>query len=255
MKKRISKKITIPKKQLNASQVQLLHSNRIHTLGLIAAGVVHELNNPMMGILNFAQYCLLHTPENDKRYPVLQDIERTTNRCIQIVQHLLSVSRIESIEDEPFVKGKIDSIIHMVLQLLSYTIIKQHVTVSQSIEDNLPDIHFRRGGIQQLVFNLILIALDVVRNIEKKEIHIHINKNEITIQMIIACTGSRITFENTRRQFNSFGSSEMIEKEVNLRLSVCQSIVQMHGGDMSIEHKSNCTQFTILLPVKQGEKK
>jgi signal transduction histidine kinase len=47
----------------------------------------------------------------------------------------------------------------------------------------------------------------------------------------------------------------MIKKEVNLRLSVCQSIVQMHGGDMSIEHKSNCTQFTILLPVKQGEKK
>ncbi len=254
-KKRISKKIRIPEKQLNADQMQLLHSNRTHLLGLIAAGVVHELNNPMMGILNFTQYCLLHTLENDKRYPVLQDIERATNRCIEIVQQLLSVSRIDNINNEPFVKGKMDSILLTVLQLLSYYIIKQHVTVSQSIENNLPDIYFRRGSIQQLIFNLILSALDVLRNRQKKEIQIQLKKNEKTIQMIISCTGSEISFENTNGRFDSFSQSKMIEKEIDLRLSVCQSIIQMNGGEMNVENKSYCTQFTILLPVSQGEKK
>jgi two-component system cell cycle sensor histidine kinase/response regulator CckA len=90
---------------LRALAAQAEKTTAIRTL---AGGVAHELNNPMMGILNFAQYCLKYTDRDDRRYPVLEDIVTETKRCADIVQDLLTFSHVGNQEREKAQRGSLD---------------------------------------------------------------------------------------------------------------------------------------------------
>ncbi|MBU0988258.1 MAG: histidine kinase, partial [Proteobacteria bacterium] len=78
----------------------LIHTEKIAALGSMTAGIARELNNPMMGMLNFIRYCLKHTSKEDRRYEVLLDAERETQRCVEIVRKLLTFSRVEKEGEE-----------------------------------------------------------------------------------------------------------------------------------------------------------
>ncbi len=237
------------------AHIQQIQSNRIYTLGLIAAGVIHDLNNPMMGILNFTQYCLSQTSEDDKCYPVLQDIEQVTNRCITIVKNLLSFTGIKGSSDEPFVKCHIESILRIGLQLMSYPMMKHRVSLSNSIQEELPSLSLRKESIQQLILNLLLNALDAVSNSPIREINVQLEKRQGTIHLKISDTGVRVFPKDINKQFVTSFSSKVFGKETALRLAVCKRIVEMHDGTIHAESRSSQdTTFVVSLPIQQGEK-
>ncbi len=106
--------------RLEQQSAQLIQKEKMSSVGTMVAGVAHEMNNPMMGILNFVQYCLKHTPDNDRRYNVLQDAERETKRCIGIVKNLLTFSRMEKEGSEELQKESCSEIFERVIRLISY---------------------------------------------------------------------------------------------------------------------------------------
>lgn len=136
----------------------------------MVAGVAHEMNNPMMGILNFVQYCLKHTPDNDRRYNVLQDAERETKRCIGIVKNLLTFSRMEKEGSEELQKESCSEIFERVIRLISYRIDGQDVSIIQHITEGTPLVWMRVNNIQQVFLNLIVNSLDALRDSPRKEI-------------------------------------------------------------------------------------
>jgi len=238
---------------LQESQVQLIQLAKMSAVGTLVAGVAHELNNPMMGILNYSQYCLKHTSEDDKLYPVLQDIQQETQRCIDIVKNLLTFSRTER-EEESYQKKSCTVILERVLKLLSYRTVQQSVTYHTA--DGTPEVWMKANGIQQVFLNLISNALDALDGREKEEVHIDIRRNGDFVQVTISDTGVGISPENIQNIFDSFFTTKPVGQGTGLGLSISHSIIEEHGGEITCESESGIgTEFKVLLPIDRRAKR
>ncbi len=238
--------------ELKGSQAQLIQAGKMGAMGTMTAGIAHELNNPMMGILNFVQYCLKHTSEDDKRYAVLQDAERETKRCSDIVQNLLTFSRMEQEGEEEYRKESCAVIFDRVLKLLSYRVEKENVLVTEHTAKGTPQTWIKVNSIQQVVFNLINNALDSVKESEKKEVLVDIHPEGEFVQLTIADTGCGIPRENLQSIFDPFFTTKPVGQGTGLGLSICHSIVASHGGEIMCESEPGTgTKFKVLLPIER----
>ncbi|MFH1338425.1 MAG: ATP-binding protein [Candidatus Omnitrophota bacterium] len=241
-------------RQLEESEAQLIQSEKMRTLGMVTAGIAHELNNPMMGMLNFVQYCIKHTPENDSRYGILQDIEHETRRCISIVQNLLTFSHMSREGEQEYQKESLSVVLDRTLQLLSYRIDIQHVGIIKHIPEDMPRIRMKVSNIQQMFLNLITNSLDALEKAEKKEIHIEVRPEGEYVHVTVADTGSGVAPKNLNRIFNPFFTTRPPGKGTGLGLSICQSIVEEHGGSIICESQPGAgTTFKITLPIEKRE--
>ena len=240
--------------QLKGSQAQLMQAGKMGAMGTMTAGIAHELNNPMMGLLNFVQYCLKHTAPDDKRYTVLQDAESETKRCSDIVQNLLTFSRMEQEGEEEYHKVSGTKIVDRVLKLLSYRFEKEHVLLTQHTAKGTPAIWMKENNIQQVIFNLINNALDSVKTSEKKEVHVDIRPEGKFVQLTIADSGSGIAPANLEKIFDPFFTTKPVGKGTGLGLSICHSIVESHGGEIICESDvGKGTTIRVLLPMEKRQ--
>ena len=238
--------------QLKGSQAQLMQAGKMGAMGTLTAGIAHELNNPMMGLLNFVQYCLKHTSPDDKRYTVLQDAESETKRCSDIVQNLLTFSRMEQEGEEEYHKVSGTKIVDRVLKLLSYRFEKENVLLINHTAEGTPAIWVKENNIQQVIFNLINNALDSVKTSEKKEIRVDIRPEGKFVQLTTADTGCGIAPKNLEKIFDPFFTTKPVGKGTGLGLSICHSIVESHGGEITCESDiGKGTTIRVLLPIEK----
>ncbi len=232
-------------------QLQLVRAEKMSALGTMAAGVAHELLNPMMGMINFAQYCLEHTVEGDPRYPVLQDIERETRRCADIVGNLTTFSRMGKQGEEGHQKESFATIIGRAAKLLSYRIEREHVSLTQHVAEDTPKIWMEINSMQQVLLNLISNALDALLESQKKEIHVEAHREGDFIQLTVADSGCGLAPENLEKIYDPFFTTKPIGQGTGLGLTTSRSIIESHGGDITCESKLGAgTIFKVLLPVK-----
>ena len=232
-------------------QTQLVQVEKMSALGTMAAGVAHELLNPMMGMLNFAQYCLKHTAEDDSRYPVLQDIERETRRCVDIVSNLTTFSHMEKQSEEGYQEESLATIIERVVKLLSYRIEKEHVSLTQWVAEGTPKIWMEVNGMQQVLLNLIGNALDAVMESQKKEIHVEVHREGDFVQLTVADSGCGLAPENLEKVYDPFFTTKPIGRGTGLGLTTSRGIIDSHGGNITCESELGVgTTFRILLPVE-----
>jgi len=238
-------------------QARLVQAEKMSALGTMAAGVAHELLNPMMGMLNFTQYCLKHTAESDPRYPVLQDIERETRRCADIVGNITTFSRTGKQGKEGYQKESFATIIEQVVRLLSYRIEKEHVSLTQDVDENTPGIWMEANSMQQVLLNLISNALDALAESQQKEIHIEVHREDDFIQLTVADSGRGLAPESLEKIYEPFFTTKPIGRGTGLGLATSRSIIESHGGNITCESKLGVgTIFKIILPIKTrgGEK-
>ncbi|OGR28661.1 MAG: hypothetical protein A2277_18550 [Desulfobacterales bacterium RIFOXYA12_FULL_46_15] len=237
--------------ELTASQYQLIEAEKLGALGVFTAGIAHELNNPMMGMLNYTQYSLKHVPESNKAFGVLQDMERETKRCIGIVRNLLTFSRMDKTDGEGFEMVNCSTLIDRVLNLLMYRIEKENVTVVRSDNDRIPEIEARPGNLQQVFLNLIGNALDALSEVKDKKIGIHTTCSDESVRIEIADNGSGIKKELSTSIFNPFFSTKPVGKGTGLGLSVSRNIIQAHQGKIAFQSTPGTgTTFQVELPRK-----
>lgn len=249
--------IAIEQKQaeeaLKTSQAQLSQAEKMSTVGTMVGGVAHELINPQMAIINFIGYCMKITSPDDKRYNLLQRAERQTNRCIDIVNDLLTFSHMEK-EGEEFQKGSCAAILEQVLKLLSYRFEKEQVQVNKHYAEDIPGIPMRINSIQQVFLNIIVNALDALKESEKKEMLIDIHKEDEFVRMTISDSGIGIAPEHLPRIFDPFFTTKPPGQGTGLGLSISQGIIETHEGRVTCECiPGQGTTFDILLPLKRKE--
>jgi len=250
--KKAHEELKLTYEQLRESQAQLVQSEKVSALGILVAGVSHELDNPLMGILNFNDYCLKHTTEDDWRYQFLQDIQHETERCIDIVSNLLTFSHMEKVGEEAYQDESLAKIIDRVVNLLSYRIQKEKVSLTQHISENTPAIRLRVNAVQQVLLNLIDNALDALVGSQKKEIRIEVHPDGDFVSLTVADSGSGIAPKMLDKVYDPFFTTKPAGKGTGLGLSISRSLIESHGGDITCESKPGLgTTFEVLLPIER----
>jgi PAS domain S-box-containing protein len=238
--------------ELRRSQAGLIQAEKITALGTMTAGIAHELNNPMMGLLNFIQYCLKHTEPADRRHAVLKDAERETRRCIAIVQNLLTFSRVGGAK-ERFVTENVVTLVDRVVRLLAYRIEKEKVRLHRRHDDGTSKVPMKTSGIQQVILNLLGNAMDAIKTCAKKKITVESRKNGGMFELAVIDSGRGIPARDLPRIFDPFFTTKPPGKGTGLGLSVSRSIVAEHGGRLTCQSRPGIgTTFTLLLPLEQN---
>jgi two-component system NtrC family sensor kinase len=202
-----------------------LQTEKLSALGRLAAGIAHEINNPLAGILLFSSNMLKKVPKEGPLKEGLELIMQETIRCKRIIQELLEFSR----ESEPnVVSANINDTIEQALHILENEFRLRHIRVEKHLSSALPDILMDKNQIEQVLVNLLLNAIQAIE--DRGIITITSDKipQENRIKVAISDTGCGIPSENLTKIFEPFFSTK--SKGTGLGLAVSYGIIQKHQG-------------------------
>ena len=234
-------------KKLKETQMQLVQSEKLAGIGQLAAGVAHELNNPLSGVLGFAQLLLDDKNLTPQQRNDVETICAQSQRCRVIIQNLLQFSR----RKDP-VCGPVDlsPLIQSTIDLVRYDFSTSGVEVIINIPSSLPMVFGDSNQLQQVFLNLITNARQALE--DRKMGRMLIEGEEIAhgVRLHFRDNGPGIAPENLGKVFEPFFTTKAVGKGTGLGLSICYGIIQQHHGDMRVESifGSGAT-FTVDLPA------
>jgi len=230
----------------------LAQQTKMSAIGTLVAGVAHELNNPLMAMLHFAQYCLNHIAEDDQTYTVLRDIEHEARRCIDIVKNLLTFSHSGDGKKEKYELKNPAEILARVLTLLSYRIEKEGVSVTSHVDEETPKIRIRVNAMQDAFLSLLTNALDALEERKTKAVRIDIRPDGDGVRVSIADSGSGISPKSLDNIYDPFFTTKPVGRGTGLGLSLCQGIIHAHGGEITCESgPGKGTVFHVVIPTQR----
>ncbi len=227
---------------------QLLQAERLSSVGLLAAGIAHEVNTPIAGISSYAQMLLKDLPESDQRKPILEKIERQTFRAAEIVNGLLNFARMNGTE---FCELDINQLITESLSLLEHQMTENGISISRSLDTSLPPVLGNSGKLQQVFVNLFLNARDAMPS--GGELRVRTAMNESMVIVDIEDTGTGISQEDIKRIYDPFFTTKGASRGTGLGLAISYGIVQEHGGRILVDSEpGKGTHFRLKLPTRQS---
>jgi signal transduction histidine kinase len=226
---------------------QLQISEKMASIGLLAAGVAHEVNTPLTGISSFTQMLLQGADPDDPRTKVLEKIERQTFRAAKIVNGLLNLSRQAGPGSE---RGAVDlnAIVNDVLSLLEHQLEIGKIKVRRELASPAIFVRGVEHKLQQVFLNLFLNARDAMPKGGWLSITTRIEKGGAIAE--VADTGSGIPSEHLSRIYDPFFTTKAIGKGTGLGLSITYGIVREHDGSLTCESAvGQGTRFVLSLPL------
>lgn len=236
--------------RLQETQEKLVESEKLASLGQLAAGVAHELNNPLATVLLFAEVLLRDNKFNDLHQTDLRTIIRETERCKTIVSSLLDFARQHQVDAAEI---NLNHLTRRVVELEKNQHRYDRVEIELNLDPHLPRIQADEAQIQAVISNLMTNASDAMPEGGKLIIRTRRAKDDQII-FEVEDEGEGITAENQARLFTPFFTTKPLGKGVGLGLSIVYGIIKMHRGQISVQSKlSEGTTFTVQLPVRQPE--
>lgn len=226
-------------------QQQLLTSEKLASIGLLSAGVAHEINTPLTGISSYVQ--LLQKKLTDAHYrQILEKIEAQTERVARIVKNLLNFARYPS--DTTFRQINLKESLQEIISLIDYKLKTMNIKLELNLQEIKP-IFGQAERLQQVFINIILNALDAMPKGGKLRIDLYQKNQEAVIS--IADTGIGIKKEHLPRIFDPFFTTKGLGKGTGLGLSISYAIIKDHDGRIEVESEvGKGTTFYIYLPFK-----
>jgi signal transduction histidine kinase/HAMP domain-containing protein len=247
-------------KDLKKAQAQLIQAEKMAGIGQLAAGVAHELNNPLGGILGYCQFALEKitkkplkelTGEDISTYSqYLKDIEQQSKRCKAIIQSLLKFSRASVKEDfEPI---DVNSVLKETFTFVNHQLEKHKVKLKEVLSPSLPGISGNTSQLQQVFTNLILNAVQAMPDGGRLTVLDKVSEDKNSLEISFADTGEGISKENLSKIFEPFFTTKKVGHGTGLGLSVSYGIVKEHGGNIEVESTvGQGTTFTVILPLRR----
>jgi len=237
-------------RELEEAHAQLIQSEKLSSLGRMAAGVAHEINNPLTSILINAHLLSEEIINQGNTPEYIKIIIDETTRCSQIVKDLLHFSRQTESSKTP---ADINEVIDKTISLLKNQIVLNKVKINKNLASPLPDIIMDTNKIGQVFTNIILNAMDAMPKGGEIKITSKMasNDNYSYLEITFQDNGCGISRQNLGKLFDPFFTTKGT-KGTGLGLSVSYGILQQHGGDIDIQSEEGVgTNVTIILPVKR----
>jgi signal transduction histidine kinase len=230
---------------------QLQISEKMASIGLLAAGVAHEVNTPLTGISSYTQMLLQQAQADDPSTKVLEKIERQTFRAAKIVNGLLNLARPAQVDSGPC---DINVVINDVLSLLEHQFRTGSIQVRKELAASAPIVQGIEHKLQQVFLNLFLNARDAMPKGGWLTIVTRQDRNGAIVE--VGDTGSGIPAEQLSRIYDPFFTTKAIGKGTGLGLSITYGIVQEHGGSITCDSQiGQGTRFTLHLPLAGAVRK
>jgi PAS domain S-box-containing protein len=237
-----------------ADQALILHQDKMMSLGRLAASVVHEINNPLAGILNYLRLMIriLHQgtisedrKEKFQRY--LNLVTNETDRCSKIVSSLLSFSRISA---PNFGQVEIDELLQRSILLSRHKLELSNIRFESSIQSNIPPVQGDFNQLQQCVINLIFNAIDAMPDGGTLNLDGRYDADRRVVIVAVRDSGVGITPEDLTHIFEPFFTTKNEGYGVGLGLSTVYGIMERHRGTVKVEsHPGEGAVFMLELPI------
>jgi len=253
----LEQKVEARTQELRRAQAETMRGEKLASVGLLASGVAHELNNPLTGILTFSHLLRQKMPDKSPDAEDMDLVIRETKRCAAIIKRLLDFAR----EKQPEKKfTDINRVIEDTVRIVERPAHLRDIEISMDLDPTLPPVWIDADQIKQVILNMLVNAQHAVE--EKGNIVIHTRRAatpRITpqssepipmVEITVADTGCGIPEENLRRIFDPFFTSKAVGKGTGLGLSVSHGIVEGHGGLIEVQSKvGEGSTFSVFLPL------
>lgn len=230
----------------------LQQSEKLSSIGLLAAGVAHEVNTPLTGVSSYTQMLLGMIPETDPKHALLQKMQRQTDRATNIVGNLLNFSRTGNIVESAEID--INKLLDDTLQLLEPQLRKSNVEIVKNYTTSPPLIFGNGGKLQQVFTNLILNSRDAMASGGRITL-VTENMNDGEVNVEVTDTGEGISEENLNKIFDPFFTTKGVGNGTGLGLAVSYGIVQEHAGTIEVQSETGSgTTFKLSFPATSKQR-
>ena len=233
----------------HATRQQIGRSEQLASVGRLAAGVAHEINNPLTGVLAFAD--MMRDKENldEQDRQDLELIIRETKRVREIVRGMLDFAR-----ETPFVQKPMDinELVRQTFRLLGKRDAFQKITMVEDLGERLPQVNVDKNQLQQVLLNLMLNACEAMPNGGTLMVRSSVANGRVVVA--VTDTGCGIKREDLDKIFEPFFTTKPVGKGTGLGLSVSYGILQQHEGTLEVESElGKGTTFVVTLPAAVAE--
>jgi len=240
------------RKDLEEAHFQLVQSEKIASVGRMAAGVAHEINNPLAGIMIYAELLKEDLKDDKQRMNDVQEVIDQTLRCKKIVAELLEFSR-QTVGKVSFFN--LEDMIEKTLNILINQALFQNIEVTKHMEQDIPEMAGDMGQLQQVFTNLFINAADAMEGRGRLSIKTRYDTEINQFVVLVSDTGSGIPKELRGKIFDIFFTTKPVGKGTGLGLSICRKIVELHGGNLMVEcPPEGGSTFIVELPLGFVEK-
>jgi signal transduction histidine kinase len=232
---------------------RIYNAEKLASIGILASGVAHEINNPLAVILGFTDLLLERFPEGSSEHEDLKMIEQNANHAKKVVENMLGFARItEGLEETVDVKQSIQT----VYQIVRNTLMTKKVEVQMEFPGDLPRVRGDTREFQQVIFNLINNAVAALDG-EAGSLTLSAEADHDWVHVHVADTGVGIPDRNKPQIFDPFFTTKKVGEGTGLGLSLCYGIVKKYGGKISFTSRSaedfpgepTGTTFVVSLPI------
>jgi PAS domain S-box-containing protein len=232
---------------------QLQISEKMASIGLLAAGVAHEVNTPLTGISSFTQMLLEGADPEDPRTRLLEKIERQTFRAAKIVNGLLTLSRPSSVASGERGLVDLNIVVADVVGLLEHQFEMHRIKVRRECSETPAHVLGMEHKLQQVFLNLFLNAKDAMPKGGWLSVSTRLEGGRVVAE--VSDTGSGIPSEYLARIYDPFFTTKAIGQGTGLGLSISYGIVREHGGSIDCDSaEGHGTRFTLTLPAAAAER-
>lgn len=237
-------------RELQQVQNQLIQAGKMAALGELAAGVAHEINNPLTGVLTFSSLILKKTDENHPWRRDLENIVQQTTRCRNIVKALLDFARQRKPDKR---ESDIHLLIDRTLNLVENQARFQNIKMVRDFMADIPMVSVDGDQIQQVFMNIVINAADAMGE-KGGTLSIKTAVRDGMVEISFTDTGCGINKENLSKIFTPFFTTKETGKGTGLGLAISYGIIQSHGGDIEVESEAGKgATFRVKLPIEKPE--
>jgi two-component system NtrC family sensor kinase len=244
-------------RELQIAQAEAARSEKLASVGLLAAGIAHELNNPLTGVLTFSHLVRQQMPENSPEAEDLDLVIQETKRCAAIIRRLLDFAR-EKTPEKKF--ADLNLLIEETTHLITQSAQVADIAIILDLDESLPTVWVDEDLIKQVVMNMLVNAQHAIESggtitvrtslCEDCELEGADGESGPMAEISITDTGCGISEENLQRIFDPFFTTKGVGKGTGLGLSVSHGTIKAHGGEVAVESTEGVgTQFRIYLPL------